>query len=49
MEAEARFSDPMGGRPWVVVPASHSDEWPRLAQGASSAAQRHRLYFAKLS
>jgi hypothetical protein len=31
--------DPMGGRPmreWVVVPASHSDEWPGLAQDALS-------------
>jgi hypothetical protein len=31
--------DPMGGRPmreWVVVPADHSDEWPRLAQDALS-------------
>ncbi len=29
--------DPMGGRPmreWVVVPANHSDEWPRLARDA---------------
>jgi hypothetical protein len=32
--AGAERFDPMGGRPmreWVVVPASHSDEWPRLA------------------
>jgi hypothetical protein len=31
--------DPMGGRPmreWVVVPAEHSDEWPRLARDALS-------------
>jgi hypothetical protein len=29
--------DPMGGRPmkeWVVVPAAHADEWPRLAEDA---------------
>ena len=29
--------DPMGGRPmkeWVVVPASHADEWPGLADEA---------------
>lgn len=29
--------DPMGGRPmreWVVVPADHSDEWPRLTRDA---------------
>jgi hypothetical protein len=31
--------DPMGGRPmreWVVVPPSHSHEWPGLAQDALS-------------
>jgi hypothetical protein len=31
--------DPRGGRPmreWVVVPASHWAEWPRLAQDALS-------------
>jgi hypothetical protein len=36
LEGAERF-DPMGGRPmreWVVVPASHSDEWPRLAREA---------------
>ncbi|HEX6489961.1 MAG TPA: hypothetical protein VF002_01155 [Gaiellaceae bacterium] len=35
--AGAKQFDPMGGRPmreWVVVPASHSDEWPRLAHDA---------------
>ena len=29
--------DPMGGRPmkeWVVVPATHADDWPRLAEDA---------------
>ena len=29
--------DPMGGRPmkeWVVVPATHADEWHRLAEDA---------------
>jgi hypothetical protein len=34
---DAKPFDPMGGRPmreWVVVPTSHSDEWPRLAQEA---------------
>jgi hypothetical protein len=39
LEGAERF-DPMGGRPmreWVVVPASRSDEWPRLAQAALSA------------
>jgi len=38
LEGAERF-DPMGGRPmreWVVVPASHSGEWPRLAQNALS-------------
>jgi hypothetical protein len=38
LEGAQRF-DPMGGRPmreWIVVPASHSDEWPRLAQDALS-------------
>ena len=36
LDGAERF-DPMGGRPmreWVVVPASHSDEWPRLAEDA---------------
>ena len=35
--AGAERFDPMGGRPmreWVVVPVSHSDEWPRLAREA---------------
>jgi hypothetical protein len=39
LEGSERF-DPMGGRPmreWIVVPASHSDEWPRLAREALSA------------
>ena len=38
LDGAERF-DPMGGRPmreWVVVPASHSDEWLRLAQDALS-------------
>jgi len=33
----AELFDPMGGRPmkeWVVVPASHADEWPGLADEA---------------
>ena len=33
----AHAFDPMGGRPmkeWVVVPESHSAEWPSLAQAA---------------
>ncbi len=33
----AALFDPMGGRPmkeWVVVPASHADEWPGLAESA---------------
>ena len=33
----AQLFDPMGGRPmkeWVVVPASHADEWPGLASEA---------------
>ena len=36
LEAAERF-DPIGGRPmreWVVVPVTHSDEWPRLAEDA---------------
>jgi hypothetical protein len=36
LDGAERF-DPMGGRPmreWVVVPASHADEWPRFAQNA---------------
>src|SRR5204863_440971 len=36
LDGAERF-DPMGDRPmheWVVVPASHSDEWPRLAEDA---------------
>ncbi len=36
LEGAALF-DPMGGRPmkeWVVVPASHADEWPGLAESA---------------
>jgi hypothetical protein len=39
LEGAERF-DPMGGRPmreWVVVPATHSDEWPGLAREALSA------------
>jgi hypothetical protein len=39
LDGAERF-DPMGGRPmreWVVVPGSHSDEWPRLAREALSA------------
>ncbi|HYY64319.1 MAG TPA: hypothetical protein VE688_06885 [Gaiellaceae bacterium] len=39
LDGTERF-DPMGGRPmreWVVVPASHSDEWPGLAREALSA------------
>jgi len=38
LDGAGRF-DRMGGRPmreWVVVPASHSDEWLRLAQDALS-------------
>ena len=38
LDGAERF-DPMGGRPmreWVVVPASHRAEWPRLAQDALS-------------
>jgi hypothetical protein len=38
LDGAERF-DPMGGRPmreWVVVPAAHSDEWPRFAQDALS-------------
>ena len=33
----AESFDPMGGRPmreWVVIPVTHSDEWPRLAKDA---------------
>jgi hypothetical protein len=33
----AELFDPMGGRPmkeWVVVPAAHAGEWPRLAEDA---------------
>jgi hypothetical protein len=33
----AELFDPMGGRPmkeWVVVPATHADAWPRLAEDA---------------
>ena len=36
LEGAERF-DPIGGRPmreWVVVPVTHSDEWPRLAEDA---------------
>jgi hypothetical protein len=36
LDGAERF-DPMGGRPmreWVVVPANHADEWPRLARDA---------------
>jgi hypothetical protein len=36
LEGAERF-DPMGGRPmreWVVVPVTHSDEWPWLAKDA---------------
>ena len=36
LEGAALF-DPMGGRPmkeWVVVPATHADEWPGLAEAA---------------
>ena len=38
LDGAQRF-DTMGGRPmreWVVVQASHSGEWPRLAQEALS-------------
>jgi hypothetical protein len=36
LDGAERF-DPMGGRPmkeWVVVPAAHAGEWPRLAEDA---------------
>ena len=36
LDGAERF-DPMGGRPmreWVIVPASHSDEWAGLARDA---------------
>jgi hypothetical protein len=41
MDAEARFNEiaaDLAARngEWVVVPAGHSDEWPRLARDALS-------------